>query len=120
MGKPSMFSKDYEKKMKRRRTRNITLSIICLVVIIFGVSFFFLGGSYKNSSDYLTSLFKKDNETQKENIKAIIATNGPNTIIKLNKLSPTAAMTALVTFEVDGSFFISSNHFTLKSLYSTV
>ncbi|WP_090039532.1 hypothetical protein [Clostridium frigidicarnis] len=69
MGKPSMFSKDYEKKMKRRRTRNITLSIICLVVIIFGVSFFFLGGSYKYSSDYLTSLFKKDNETQKENIK---------------------------------------------------
>lgn len=69
MGKPSMFSKDYEKKMKRRRTRNIILSIICLVVVILGVSFFFLGGSYKNSSDYLTSLFKKDNETQKENIK---------------------------------------------------
>lgn len=69
MGKPSMFSKDYEKKMKRRRTRNITLSIICLVAVIAGGIFFFLGGSSKESSNYVTSLFKKDKEAQKENIK---------------------------------------------------
>lgn len=46
MGKPSIFSKDYGKKMKRRRRNVVLLAVVCLLVITLGV--IYIRGAFKD------------------------------------------------------------------------
>ncbi|MFD3156247.1 hypothetical protein ACFIJ5_05220 [Haloimpatiens sp. FM7330] len=61
MGKPSMFSKNYEKSMKRRKKRIlITIIIICILIISVLTYIFFNNGKIfkfiSNSEDKITSI----------------------------------------------------------------
>ena len=73
MGKPSIFSKDYQKKMKRRKKLIIIIPTLLIVVLIIGVCF--KSEATSNLKNKLISLFNKpkteqlDKTKNNENIK---------------------------------------------------
>ena len=58
MGRPSIFSKDYEKRMKRRKIRNIIL----IIILILGIGGFFARGYISKNINFSSfkSFFSKD------------------------------------------------------------
>ena len=56
MGKPSIFSREYERKMKKRKIRIITF-IVTIILIGFGISIF----GFSKNLDYLKKISLKIN-----------------------------------------------------------
>ena len=65
VGKPSIFSKEYGKKMRRRRRNVVILVILCLLVISLGI--IYIRGAFKDVIN--TKNAKVNNSTVKEQIK---------------------------------------------------
>lgn len=59
MGKPSIFSKEYEKKMKRRRIRNFILVVICILVVCSIAFKEVLGNSFNSINVSIRNVFTK-------------------------------------------------------------
>lgn len=59
MGKPSIFSKEYEKKMKRRRIRNFILVVVCVLVVCSIAFKEVLGNSFNSINVSIRNVFTK-------------------------------------------------------------
>lgn len=67
MGKPSIFSKEYQRKMKRRK---ITISIIAISIAIFGLLFLVIGGgNLKEIKTSINKAFSKNDKKVEDTIK---------------------------------------------------
>jgi len=80
MGKPSIFSSDYKRKMKRRKRRTV---IICFLLVFLGVNFYLYSRLNKNISgfnvkNYISSLInKKADNTDKKVVKPEVVKKQP-------------------------------------------
>lgn len=70
MGKPSIFSREYEKKMKRRRIRNLILIVVCILVVCSIAFKEVLGNGFNSVNISIKNIFTKaevDKDTKKTN-----------------------------------------------------
>ncbi|WP_027626765.1 hypothetical protein [Clostridium lundense] len=84
MGKPSIFSKDYERKMKRRRI-TIILSIIVIVILFLGAWFMGKGKSFISSKKDNALDNKKVNNDKQTNKNVNTNTSTNNNEAKVSK-----------------------------------
>lgn len=114
MGKPSIFSKNYEKKMKIRR-RNT--AIVIVVIILFAVSLFLFGGigtiKWSNIKSGINRWLAYDNKKNDSTQKKSGENSNTNTNTNANQTKKTAEE------QKNGFDITMSDNTTVKAVYET-
>lgn len=72
--KPSIFSKNYQKRIRRRKRRYITLIVVVIVIFALGITFFYKGDSLQGIKEF----FNKENSQVEGNEGTGNAPESPN------------------------------------------